>query len=139
MSGGLSYGCDAYYDGILPSVERPSRYIDRELNLTSNGFTDGHYNVLLVFPDVYEIGMSHLGFRILYSLLNNREATAAERVGYEPLGREIRPPSTLQHSEWYAGVAIDKHPSRQQLQNQTALTGKFAAKPQCQALTRQSN
>jgi len=69
MSGGSAYGCDAYYDGVLPGVEKPSRYIDRELNLVSGGFEPGGYNVLLVFPDVYEIGMSHQGLRFLYHSL----------------------------------------------------------------------
>ncbi len=68
-SGGPAYGCDAYFDGILPGVEKPSRYIDRELNLASDGFEAGGFNVLLVFPDVYEIGMSHQGLRFLYHAL----------------------------------------------------------------------
>ncbi|HSG29561.1 MAG TPA: hypothetical protein VLA34_13860, partial [Candidatus Krumholzibacterium sp.] len=57
---------DVYYDGILPGVERPSRYIDRELNLSGTGYIEGAFNTLLVFPDVYEIGMSHQGLRLLY-------------------------------------------------------------------------
>ncbi len=61
-----------YYDGILPGVEKPSRYIDRELNLSSAGFTGGGFNVLLVFPDVYEIGMTHQGLRLLYHVLSRR-------------------------------------------------------------------
>jgi radical SAM superfamily enzyme YgiQ (UPF0313 family) len=83
MSDGLSYGCDAYYDGILPSVEKPSRYIDRELNLTSKGFTEGDYNVLLVFPDVYEIGMSHQGLRFLYHALSKLSGVGVE-FGFAP-------------------------------------------------------
>ena len=78
MSGGLSYGCDAYYDGILPAVEQPSRYIDRELNLASKGFAAGDYNVLLVFPDVYEIGMSHQGLRLLYHVLSGVPGVGVE-------------------------------------------------------------
>jgi radical SAM superfamily enzyme YgiQ (UPF0313 family) len=60
-----SFGAKA----ILPLIRRPSRYIDREQNLTNAGFRQGGFNVLLVFPDVYEIGMSHLGIRVLYHQL----------------------------------------------------------------------
>ena len=78
MSSGQSYDCDVYYDGILPGVEKPSRYIDRELNLASKGFTGGDFNVLLVFPDVYEIGMSHQGLRFLYHALCRLEGVGVE-------------------------------------------------------------
>jgi radical SAM superfamily enzyme YgiQ (UPF0313 family) len=78
MSGGQPYTCDVYYDGVLPGVERPSRYIDRELNLSSRGFTAGDFNVLLVFPDVYEIGMSHQGLRFLYHALSGVEGVGVE-------------------------------------------------------------
>ncbi len=78
MSSGQSYDCDAYYDGILPGVEKPSRYIDCELNLASKGFTGGDFNVLLVFPDVYEIGMSHQGLRFLYHALCRVEGVGVE-------------------------------------------------------------
>jgi radical SAM superfamily enzyme YgiQ (UPF0313 family) len=99
MSGGLSYGCDAYYDGILPGVERPSRYIDRELNLSSKGFIAEGYNVLLVFPDVYEIGMSHQGLRYLYHVLSRVEGVGVEfafspwpdmEVGIRAAGEHLR-------------------------------------------------
>ncbi len=65
---------------LLPQVQKPSRYIGGEWNeiVKEPGSTD--LTFALAFPDVYEIGMSHLGFRILYSLLNSREDTAAERV-----------------------------------------------------------
>ena len=78
MSDGRSCGCDVYYDGVLAGVERPSRYIDRELNLVSKGFAAGGYNVLLVFPDVYEIGMSHQGLRFLYHALCRIEGVGVE-------------------------------------------------------------
>lgn len=65
-------------DGILPRVQKPSRYIDKELNLTSPGFDEEGFNVLLVFPDVYEIGMSHQGIRFLYDRLSR-----IDRVGVE--------------------------------------------------------
>ncbi len=62
-------GAETFYDGILPCAERPSRYIDRELNLASRGFRRETFNVLLVFPDAYEIGMSYQGIRFLYHRL----------------------------------------------------------------------
>ncbi|UCF04766.1 MAG: DUF2344 domain-containing protein [bacterium] len=69
---------DIYHDGILPLVQRPSRYIDRELNLTSGGFKEDLFNVLLVFPDLYEIGMSHQGIRFLYQRLAVMEGVGVE-------------------------------------------------------------
>lgn len=65
-------------EGILPRVQRPSRYIDGELNLSSPGFDEGAFNVLLVFPDVYEIGMSHQGIRFLYERLSRMEGVGVE-------------------------------------------------------------
>lgn len=65
-------------DAILPLVQRPSRYIDGELNLASGGFREGAVNVLLVFPDVYEIGMSHQGIRYLYHRLAGMEGVGVE-------------------------------------------------------------
>ncbi|MCK4236368.1 MAG: TIGR03936 family radical SAM-associated protein, partial [Candidatus Krumholzibacteria bacterium] len=67
-----------YYDGILPNVQKPSRYIDCELNLASEGFREGRFNVLLVFPDVYGIGMSHQGIRFLYDKLASMKGVGVE-------------------------------------------------------------
>ncbi len=67
-----------FHDGILTGVQRPSRYIDGELNLSSRGFVEGGFNVLLVFPDAYEIGMSHQGIRLLY-----HRVAAMDGVGVE--------------------------------------------------------
>ncbi len=67
-------------DAILPDIQRPSRYIGGEWNQVVKDHRKVDLTFALAFPDVYEIGMSHLGFRILYSLLNSREDTAAERV-----------------------------------------------------------
>lgn len=68
------------YEGILPTVERPTRYIGGEWNQVVKRHDDVRVTVALAFPDMYEIGMSHLGFRILYALLNDREEFAAERA-----------------------------------------------------------
>jgi radical SAM superfamily enzyme YgiQ (UPF0313 family) len=68
------------YQDILRGVQRPLRYIGGEWNQVVKDHRAVDVTFALGFPDVYEIGMSHLGFRILYSLLNAREDTAAERV-----------------------------------------------------------
>lgn len=65
---------------ILLGVQRPTRYIGGEWNEIVKDHRDVDVTFALAFPDVYEIGMSHLGFRILYPLLNAREDVAAERV-----------------------------------------------------------
>ena len=70
---------DALYDQILGEIQRPSRYIGGEWNQVVKDHRSVDVTFALGFPDVYEIGMSHLGFRILYSLLNARDDTAAER------------------------------------------------------------
>ena len=69
-----------WLDRILAGVQRPARYIGGEWNQVVKNHREVDVTFALAFPDVYEIGMSHLGFRILYSLLNAREDTAAERV-----------------------------------------------------------
>src|SRR5262245_9636867 len=68
------------YEGILDTVERPTRYIGGEWNSVVKDHRDARVTIALCYPDLYEIGMSHLGFRILYSLLNRREEFAAERA-----------------------------------------------------------
>lgn len=68
-------------DRLLMGVEKPSRYTGAELNMTEK--KDAELRFALCFPDVYEIGMSHLGSRILYNILNVREDTICERV-YAP-------------------------------------------------------
>ena len=66
------------FDRILSSVEKPARYMGGELNMTTK--KDAELRFALAFPDVYEIGMSHLGLKILYSLANARADTWCERV-----------------------------------------------------------
>lgn len=63
---------------ILKLVEKPARYMGGELNMTEK--TDGEVKFALCFPDVYEIGMSHLGSRIIYNVLNKRADTVCERA-----------------------------------------------------------
>ena len=73
----------AVLDSILPLVEKPARYVGGEWNAVRKSAADVDARIALCFPDTYEIGMSHLGLKILYSLLNKRERWAAERV-YAP-------------------------------------------------------
>ncbi|MFL6214936.1 MAG: TIGR03960 family B12-binding radical SAM protein [Blastocatellia bacterium] len=70
-------------DSILPTVEKPARYTGGEWNAIRKAGDDITTRVALCFPDTYEIGMSHLGLKILYSLLNGRQGWQAERV-YAP-------------------------------------------------------
>ena len=67
-------------DALLTRVDKPTRYIGGEWNSVVKPAAEVDLSVALAFPDLYEIGMSHLGFRILYSLLNAMPAVAAERV-----------------------------------------------------------
>ncbi len=65
---------------VLPLVMRPSRYIGSERNVPRRETGDVDLEFLFAFPDVYEIGMSHLGIKVLYDILNRRPDTAAERA-----------------------------------------------------------
>jgi len=62
----------------LLSVEKPARYMGGEMGSIRK--ESAELRIALAFPDVYEVGMSHLGLRILYSILNAVEGIAAERV-----------------------------------------------------------
>jgi radical SAM family uncharacterized protein/radical SAM-linked protein len=73
----------AIAEDILSSVSKPSRYIAAEWNSVVKDPATAEVRVALAFPDVYEIGMSHLGLKILYQLLNARPDVMAERV-YAP-------------------------------------------------------
>ena len=66
-------------DKILPLVEKPGRYIGNELGCYKKD-TSLPIRFLFAFPDVYEVGMSHLGSIILYNMTNEREDTFAERT-----------------------------------------------------------
>ncbi len=65
---------------VLPLVARPSRYTGGERNVPEKDPANVRLNFLLAFPDAYEIGMSHLGIRLLYDILNRRPDVLAERV-----------------------------------------------------------
>lgn len=67
-------------DEILLSVDKPARYIGNEMNCIYKDPKSVDIRFAMCFPDVYEIGMSHLGLSILYDFLNKRSDTFCERV-----------------------------------------------------------
>ena len=67
-------------DKLLPLVQKPSRYTGGELNSIVKDKSKIVSRFAFCFPDVYEVGMSHLGIKILYHQLNRREDTWVERV-----------------------------------------------------------
>lgn len=71
------------YDGILARVEKPARYTGGEFGAVCKDWDSVEARVCLAFPDLYDIGMSHLGFKILYKILNDDPRTLAERA-YAP-------------------------------------------------------
>ena len=73
----------ALSDEILLKVEKPARYIGNEVNSVMKDKEKVDIRFAMCFPDVYEIGMSHLGIQILYDMFNRREDVWCERV-YSP-------------------------------------------------------
>lgn len=74
---------EKFLDRILPSVAKPGRYTGNEWNAITKDWEDIPVKFALAFPDIYDIGMGHLGYKILYYILNQRKDTLAERV-YAP-------------------------------------------------------
>ena len=70
-------------DPILPTVEKPGRYVGIERNVVRKDLSASAVTVALAFPDTYEIGMSHTGLKILYEIVNRRPEFACERT-YAP-------------------------------------------------------
>ena len=73
----------ALNDEILLNIEKPARYIGNEVNSVMKDKEKVDIRFAMCFPDVYEIGMSHLGIQILYDMFNRRDDTWCERV-YSP-------------------------------------------------------
>jgi radical SAM family uncharacterized protein/radical SAM-linked protein len=65
---------------MLLKVRRPSRYLGHEINAINKDPSKTEVSIALVFPDLYEVGMSHQGLKILYHILNSHEWLAAERA-----------------------------------------------------------
>ena len=68
---------------FLYYVKKPGRYSDNELNTKQKKISDKTLNFALAFPDLYEVGLCHLGLKILYTILNREQKFAADRV-YAP-------------------------------------------------------
>jgi radical SAM family uncharacterized protein/radical SAM-linked protein len=73
-------------------IQRPSRYMGNEINAVCKDPFSVDVSIALAFPDIYEVGMSHQGLKILYHLLNNHDWIAAERVfsAWIDLEKELR-------------------------------------------------
>lgn len=65
---------------ILKKVEKPARYIGKEVNSIEKPLDEVDLRFAFAFPDTYEIGMSYMGLQILYNILNKQEGTFCERV-----------------------------------------------------------
>ena len=70
---------------VLPTVQKPARYTGGEFNEIKKDLTDVRVRVAFCFPDTYEIGMSNLGMRILYGVMNEMDGVWCERV-FAPWG-----------------------------------------------------
>ncbi|MDR1765886.1 MAG: radical SAM protein [Lachnospiraceae bacterium] len=70
----------ALSDEILLAIDKPVRYIGNEVNMAVKDPAAARIRFAMCFPDVYEIGMSHLGIQLLYEQLNRRADTYCERV-----------------------------------------------------------
>lgn len=73
----------ALSDEILMQIQQPARYIGNEVNMIRKDPSEADIRFAICFPDVYEIGMSHLGIQILYDIFNKRDDVYCERV-YSP-------------------------------------------------------
>lgn len=71
---------DFKIEKILKSVEKPARYIGKEKNSIVKNFDNTKVRFAFCFPDVYEVGMSHLGMQILYFMINQEDNMLCERV-----------------------------------------------------------
>jgi len=91
------------FEALLPHLVSPIRYLGHELNAARKDPKGAEVTFALAFPDVYEIGISHLGVRILYHLLNDQEGVACDRA-YAPwtdLAARLREKSLpLASQEW---------------------------------------
>src|SRR5450432_305428 len=80
------------YASFVHLVQKPARYLGGEFGARRKAWGSVEARVCLAFPDVYDIGMSHLGFKILYKILNDDPRTLAERC-YAPwvdMDKELR-------------------------------------------------
>ena len=76
---------DKKIENVLQNVQKPGRYTGGELGSVMKDKNNVDIRYAFCFPDTYEIGMSHIGMKILYSLVNEREDSWCERV-FAPWG-----------------------------------------------------
>ncbi len=74
---------DRIFRDILPNVSKPARYTGSEVNIICKDWDECRTKIAFAFPDVYEVGMSHVGSKILYGLINEKSDHLLERV-YAP-------------------------------------------------------
>ena len=95
-------------DDILLNIEKPARYIGHEVNSVMKDKNAVDIRFAMCFPDVYEIGMSHLGIQILYDMFNRRDDVWCERV-YSPwMDLDKIMTSTLPKTEEEQFLLIDR-------------------------------
>jgi hypothetical protein len=91
---------EAKLDRILLKVEKPGRYVGGEYNITVKDWDRVSTRVAFIFPDIYDIGVSNVGLKILYDQVNQREDALAERLmplaGHGNLMREHDPLYSLE-------------------------------------------
>lgn len=75
----MTYNIDEMRD-LLLQVQKPARYVGGEIGQTEKDAADVDVRVAFCFPDIYDIGMSHLGLRLLYGVLNEQKGTRCERA-----------------------------------------------------------
>lgn len=73
----------AFLDRTLFNIQKPGRYVGGEFNQIKKNWDNDISKIVLAFPDIYDIGLSNLGFTILYDIINKRSDALAERV-YTP-------------------------------------------------------
>jgi len=92
MASRNSFHIPEAYEPLLAKVDRPGRYAGGEVNAVIKDPSRLRATIALAFPDLYDLGMSYHGFRILYEMINAREDFAAERVftPWPDFARELR-------------------------------------------------
>ena len=81
----MNEAIDRCLERILPGVQKPARYVGGEYNQTVKNLADVDTRIAFCFPDTYEIGMSNVGMRILYEVMNRMPGVWCERV-FTPWG-----------------------------------------------------
>ena len=95
------------YASFIHGIEKPVRYLGGEHGAVVKPWTPDVARIALAFPDLYDIGMSHLGFKILYKILNDDPRTLAERC-YAPwidMQRELRARNVPQWDQYTGSLS----------------------------------